>query len=297
MARSTSSPRSLLEGAARASSCSRAAPPPTPSSPPGWPWRTPSARAGVRDDDSRTVGRAGHDGAALATASTARRSTPSPRSTARPGSRSHPIAEDQRERAREALVQVQADLRRTVARPGARQRRATRRGPVIRRLAGLPPAQLLPRRPRRRRGRGCARRVRARPRQRRRCCSPRPPCSPPSAVLAQWLWQSRQSTDWDNSFTEPAPPRGADSRISRLAGDVRDASLGQPRAAARLHAALSGLAAERLRDRRGARPPTDDEPRRVAADPTSRHTSPHPRPPASPPPSSRRSPPPWRSSK
>jgi hypothetical protein len=70
-------------------------------------------------------------------------------------------------------------------------------------------------------------------------------------VLAQWLWQSRQSTDWDNTFTESAPPRGADSRISLLAVDLRDAASGNPVSASRLHAALSGLAVERLRDRRG----------------------------------------------
>jgi hypothetical protein len=70
-------------------------------------------------------------------------------------------------------------------------------------------------------------------------------------VLAQWLWQSRQSTDWDNTFTESAPPRGADSRISRLAVDLRDAASGNPVSASRLHADLSGLAVERLRDRRG----------------------------------------------
>ena len=71
------------------------------------------------------------------------------------------------------------------------------------------------------------------------------------AVLAQWLWQSRQSTDWDNTFTESAPPRGADSRIGRLAADIREAGSGDSASASRLHAALSGLAVERLRDRRG----------------------------------------------
>lgn len=71
------------------------------------------------------------------------------------------------------------------------------------------------------------------------------------AVLAQWLWQSRQSTDWDNSFTESAPPRGADSRISRLAVDIRDAGSGDSASATRLHTALNALAVERLRDRRG----------------------------------------------
>jgi hypothetical protein len=70
-------------------------------------------------------------------------------------------------------------------------------------------------------------------------------------VLAQWLWQSRQSTDWDNTFTESAPPRGADSRISRLAVDVHDATSGNPVSATRVHATLSGLAVERLRDRHG----------------------------------------------
>lgn len=67
------------------------------------------------------------------------------------------------------------------------------------------------------------------------------------ANLAQWLWQSRQSTDWDNTFTEPAATRGVDSRISRLAGDVREAATGTPAPAARLHATISSLAADRLR--------------------------------------------------
>lgn len=69
------------------------------------------------------------------------------------------------------------------------------------------------------------------------------------ANLAQWLWQSRQSTDWDNTFSEPGTSRGVDSRISRLASDVREAASGTPAAAARLHATLSSLAAERLRSR------------------------------------------------
>jgi len=69
------------------------------------------------------------------------------------------------------------------------------------------------------------------------------------AIVAQWLWQARQSTDWDNTFTEAAAPRGVDSRISRLAGDVREAGTGAPVASARLHATLSSLATERLRSR------------------------------------------------
>jgi hypothetical protein len=84
------------------------------------------------------------------------------------------------------------------------------------------------------------------------------------AVLAQWLWQSRQSTDWDNTFTESKPPRGADSRISRLAVDIREAAAGNADAARRLHATLSGLAIERLRDRRGV---TDPDQARAALGP------------------------------
>ena len=69
------------------------------------------------------------------------------------------------------------------------------------------------------------------------------------AIVAQWLWQARQSTDWDNTFTDTATARGVDSRISRLATDVREAGSGAPVPSARLHATLSSLATERLRSR------------------------------------------------
>ena len=69
------------------------------------------------------------------------------------------------------------------------------------------------------------------------------------AVVAQWLWQARQSTDWDNTFSDTATPRGVDSRISRLASDVREAGSGAPVPSARLHATLTSLATERLRSR------------------------------------------------
>jgi hypothetical protein len=82
-------------------------------------------------------------------------------------------------------------------------------------------------------------------------------------VLVQWLWQSRHSTDWSHDFSPSRPPRGVDSRITRLAADIelagRDAA-----AAARLHAAVSGLAVERLRDRRGLS---------LAANPEAGHTA------------------------
>ena len=70
-------------------------------------------------------------------------------------------------------------------------------------------------------------------------------------VLAQSLWQARQSTDWDNTFSGSVPPRGTDSRIGRLAVDVREAVAGAPASATRIHDTVSSLAIERLRDRRG----------------------------------------------
>jgi hypothetical protein len=100
------------------------------------------------------------------------------------------------------------------------------------------------------------------------------------AVVAQWLWQSRQSTDWDNTFAEPASARGVDSRISRLAGDVREATSGAPVPSARLHATLSSLAAERLRSHQGSEGTTDaaavlgpDLAAYLAAPPTTRLTA------------------------
>lgn len=71
------------------------------------------------------------------------------------------------------------------------------------------------------------------------------------AVLAQGLWQSRGSTDWSHTFTTPARPRGVDTRITRLAGDVRAAAAGDADAGRRLHAAVTLLATDQLRLRRG----------------------------------------------
>ena len=100
------------------------------------------------------------------------------------------------------------------------------------------------------------------------------------ANLAQWLWQSRQSTDWDNTFSDPRTTRGVDSRISRLAGDVREAATGTPAASSRLHATLSSLAAERLRSHQGSEGTTDaaavlgrDLAAYLAAPPTTRLTA------------------------
>jgi hypothetical protein len=86
-------------------------------------------------------------------------------------------------------------------------------------------------------------------------------------LLGQWLWQSRQSTDWTNSFTSSSPPRGADSRIDRLAHDVQQATSGDQASARRLHSTISGLAVERLRDRRGLSLDADPDEARDALGP------------------------------
>ncbi|MGO4342236.1 hypothetical protein [Pedococcus sp. 2YAF34] len=70
-------------------------------------------------------------------------------------------------------------------------------------------------------------------------------------VLVQGLWQSRGHTDWSHTFAAPAQPRGVDTRITRLAGDVRAAAAGDADAGRRLHAAVSMLAVDHLRLRRG----------------------------------------------
>jgi hypothetical protein len=84
------------------------------------------------------------------------------------------------------------------------------------------------------------------------------------AVLALWLWGTRRATDWSNTFTEGRPPRGADSRVTRLVRVVATATDGHQAAAQQLHVMLTGLAGERLRDRRGLR---------LEADPDAAHTA------------------------
>lgn len=84
------------------------------------------------------------------------------------------------------------------------------------------------------------------------------------AVLAQWLWGTRHATDWSNAFTQGRAPRGADSRVTRLVRLVATTTEGDDTAARQLHAVLTGLAGERLRDRRGLR---------LEADPDAAHTA------------------------
>lgn len=87
------------------------------------------------------------------------------------------------------------------------------------------------------------------------------------AVLFQWLWQSRGSTDWTHTFHSTPQTRGADIRIARIAGDIEAAAEGDARAAGRLHAALASLADDQLRLRRGLSLATDLEESHAALGP------------------------------
>jgi hypothetical protein len=87
------------------------------------------------------------------------------------------------------------------------------------------------------------------------------------AVLVQGLWQSRGQTDWSHSFAPVAQPRGVDARITRLAGDVRAAAAGDSEAGRRLHAAVSLLATDQLRLRRGVSLADDPDAARAALGP------------------------------
>ena len=66
------------------------------------------------------------------------------------------------------------------------------------------------------------------------------------AVLVQWLWQARATTDWTHTFDTPAQTRGSDIRLARIAGDVRSAADGDPTAARRVHDTVASLAADQL---------------------------------------------------
>jgi hypothetical protein len=87
------------------------------------------------------------------------------------------------------------------------------------------------------------------------------------ALVAQWLWSTRHATDWSNTFTEAGAGRGADSRVTRLVRLVTASTEGDPTAARELHTILTGLAAERLRDRRGLRLEADPDAANTALGP------------------------------
>ena len=79
------------------------------------------------------------------------------------------------------------------------------------------------------------------------------------AVLAQGLLQSQQHLHWETRTSGADARRGADSRVTTLRHEIELAASGQAEAQERVHALLTGLADERLRDRRGLERGEDPE--------------------------------------
>jgi hypothetical protein len=77
-------------------------------------------------------------------------------------------------------------------------------------------------------------------------------------VLVQWLWQHQHVTDWANTFTGGASPRGSDVRMTRLAETVDAAVAGDAVAQTQLHETIRAITEERLRRRRGLALTGDD---------------------------------------
>jgi uncharacterized membrane protein YbaN (DUF454 family) len=77
-------------------------------------------------------------------------------------------------------------------------------------------------------------------------------------VLVQWLWQHQHTTDWANTFTGGAAPRGSDVRVTRLAETVDAAVAGDAVAQTQLHETIRTIAEERLRRHRGLTLTGDD---------------------------------------
>jgi hypothetical protein len=74
------------------------------------------------------------------------------------------------------------------------------------------------------------------------------------AVLTQRLVQSQKPHHWETSVVDPDAERGADARVHHLRQQVELAAKGHAEGHERLHALLAGIAADRLRDRRGLEP-------------------------------------------
>ena len=68
------------------------------------------------------------------------------------------------------------------------------------------------------------------------------------ALLAQGLLQSQQHLHWETSTSGANARRGGDSRVTTLRHEIELAASGQAEAQERVHALLTGLADERLRD-------------------------------------------------
>ena len=71
------------------------------------------------------------------------------------------------------------------------------------------------------------------------------------AVLTQRLVQSQKPHHWETRLVDADAERGADARVYHLRQQVELAAKGHAEGHQRLHALLAGLAADRLRDRRG----------------------------------------------
>jgi hypothetical protein len=69
-------------------------------------------------------------------------------------------------------------------------------------------------------------------------------------VLGQRLLQAHQHLHWETSTSRADARRGADSRVTTLRHDIELAVSGNADAQERVHTLLTGLADDRLRDRR-----------------------------------------------
>ena len=77
------------------------------------------------------------------------------------------------------------------------------------------------------------------------------------ALVAQRLIQSQRRITWETPARAPEEQRGADSRVVTLRHTIERAGRGEAPAVSEVHALLSALAEERLRDRRGLERHTD----------------------------------------
>ncbi|SES12221.1 hypothetical protein SAMN05216199_2079 [Pedococcus cremeus] len=74
------------------------------------------------------------------------------------------------------------------------------------------------------------------------------------AVLTQRLVQSQKPHHWETKLLDVDAERGSDSRVATLRHQVELAAKGSPEGQQRLHALLTELTADRLRDRHGLEP-------------------------------------------
>ena len=75
-----------------------------------------------------------------------------------------------------------------------------------------------------------------------------------AAVLTQRLVQSQKPQHWETRLLDVDAERGSDSRVATLRQQVELAAKGSPEGQQRLHALLTELTTDRLRDRHGLEP-------------------------------------------